>query len=358
MSKNIALSLTVFIICLEFGLRVTGLYTTFSEGSTGEFWFEWGHERDSSVYAFPPNTGFEMDIGDTVFHYTINELGYRERSMPQKSPPTAFRVFVVGDSFTEGNGAVYEQSWVRRLESNVQALFPDASFHVCGISGLDPHFAWAAIKYQLLDYHPTHIITTVNDSDFDDQIIRGGYSRFKKSGKVEYNPAPPFLLLYQFSHIVRFIVHEFLSYDQFLIKRNDPKAQRMAVVDSISDCLEDINQLCTENDVKFLTVIHPVPHLICYESEISKSEVLAFESVPFDFPVVRMYAPLKAAMEGDDCTTFHWKQDSHFNGKGYQLFGNLLFEQIEQSYPDFWSMNGSSGSVVGEDDTTQFSTKR
>lgn len=338
MLKNLTLSLSVLVVCLELGLRVTGLYTTFSEDSTGRFWFEWEHKRDSSIYAFPPNTDFDMDIGDTVFHYRINELGYRERSMPTKTSSTGLRVFVVGDSFTEGNGAEYARSWVRKVENMVQQQYAGAEFYVCGISGLDPHFAWASIKEQLLEYRPTHIITTVNDSDFDDQIVRGGYRRFKQDGKVEYNPAPSFLLLYRFSHIVRFIVHEFLSYDQFLIKRHDPIAQRMAVVDSISDCLRDINQLCVENNVKFLTVIHPVPHLICYESETSKSEVLAFDSVPFDFPVIRMYAPLKAAMQGDDCTAYHWKQDSHFNAKGYQLFGDLLFQEIEKRFPDFWSL--------------------
>lgn len=337
MTRKALLFMSVLVVSLESGLRVTGLYTTFSENSTGRFWFEWEHERDSYIYAFPPNQSFDMDIGDTVFQYVINELGYRERPMPATSSPKSQRVFIVGDSFTEGNGAEYGNSWVRRLESLVKAQYPSAEFYVCGISGLDPHFAWVTIKEQLLAYRPTHIITSVNDSDFDDQIIRGGYSRFKEGGRVKYNPSPSFLKFYKYSHIVRLIVHEFLSYDHYLIRRNTPNVQRLSVADSIATCLGDINLLCAENDVKFLSVIHPVPHMICYESESSKSEVVAFESVQFDFPVVKMYAPLKSAMEGDDCTSYHWKQDSHFNGKGYKLFGNLIFEEIEQKYPDFWN---------------------
>ena len=342
MKKNLTFSLIFFLFCLELGVRLTGMYTTFSEDSKGNFWFEWAHERDNVVYAFPPNEYFEMDIGDTVFQYEINELGYREREMPLHSEPSAQRVFVVGDSFTEGNGADYENSWTRRLGARVQMIHPEAEFYVCGISGLDPHYAWASIKKQLLAYKPTHIITTVNDSDFDDQIIRGGYSRFQPDGSVKYRPAPWFLPVYRFSHIVRMLVHEFLDYDYFLIRRNNRETQRAEVADSITQCLHDINKLCIQNEVKFMTVIHPVPHSICYESEVVKSEVFALNSHRFDFSVIRMYQPLKQAMTGPDCTSYHWEQDSHFNAKGYQLFASLLYDKIQEEYPDFWEVNQTS----------------
>jgi hypothetical protein len=342
MKKNLTFSLIFFLFCLEVGVRLTGMYTTFSEDSKGNFWFEWAHERDNVVYAFPPNEDFEMDIGDTVLQYEINELGYREREMPLRSKPSAQRVFVVGDSFTEGNGSDYDNSWTRRLGARVQMIHPEAEFYVCGISGLDPHYAWASIKKQLLAYKPTHIITTVNDSDFDDQIIRGGYSRFQPDGSVKYRPAPWFLPVYRFSHIVRMLVHEFLDYDYFLIRRNNRETQRAEVADSITQCLLDINKLCIQNEVKFMAVIHPVPHSICYESEVVKSEVFALNSQGFDFSVIRMYQPLKQAMTGPDCTAYHWEQDSHFNAKGYQLFASLLYDKIQEEYPDFWEVNQAS----------------
>lgn len=277
-----------------------------------------------------------MDIGDTVFRYVINELGYRERSMPLHST-SAQRIFVIGDSFTEGNGTDYHRSWTRCLERSVKKVQPDTKFFVCGISGLDPHFAWVALKEQLLAFQPTHVITTVNDSDFDEQIIRGGYSRFQINGSVQYHPSPWFLPIYEFSHIVRMVAHELFEYDYYLIRRNDRKTQRAEVADSLAQCLRDMNQLCIENNVKFMTVIHPVPHKICFESEEVKSEVLALDSHSFNFPVIRLYEPLKQAMTGPDCTTFHWKMDSHFNGKGYQLFANLAYEEIEKEYPLFWN---------------------
>lgn len=280
-----------------------------------------------------------MDIGDTVFRYVINELGYRERPMPRDSCPSAQRVFVIGDSFTEGNGTEYHRSWTRYLEASVKTRLPKADFFVCGISGLDPHYAWAALSQQLMAYRPSHVITTVNDSDFDEQIIRGGYSRFKNGGSVKYLPAPWFLAVYRFSHIVRMIVHECYSYDYYLINRINQDHKRAEVADSIAQCLSDINQLCVENGIKFLTVIHPNPHKICYPQEGLASEVLALDSHNFHFPVVRMYEPLKNAMKGPDCSTYHWKTDSHFNGAGYNLFSSVLFLEIERDYPDFWHIS-------------------
>jgi hypothetical protein len=347
MKRNIAISLFTLVLFMEIGIRLTGLYTTFSEDSTGEFWFEWAHERDSSIYAFPPVGDFDMDIGDTVFRYEINELGYRERPMPVDTVPVAQRIFVVGDSFTEGNGTEYHRSWTRRLEERVKITHPDAEFFVCGISGLDPHFAYAALKHQLLAFRPTHVITTVNDSDFDDQAVRGGYSRFRSDGSVKYLPAPWFLPVYRFSHITRMLVHEFFEYDHYLIRRNDHEVQQAEAADSISKALCDINALCIKNDVKFLAVIHPVPHKICFEADGFKSDILALNPHEFDFPVIRMYQPLKAAMTGPDCTTYHWKQDSHFNGKGYHLFGKLLYDEIQRGCPEFWML--SSDTVLPTD---------
>lgn len=357
MSKNIALSLTVFIICLELGLRTTGLYTTFSEGSTESFWFEWNHERESSHYSHNAKSVFISSNGESEWEYHTNQFGYRERHLVPKKD-SIIRLFTIGDSFTEGLGTSFDSTWPRRLEDLLKQQGIDLDLHNCGMSGSDPFYQWWSLQNKLIEHEPSHVIVSINDSDFDDIIIRGGYSRFQPNGSVKYRPAPWFLPIYRFSHIIRMIVHELFDYDYYLIRRHYADRQRAEVADSIARCLRDISQLCAENDVKFMGVIHPVPHLICYESEHSKSNVLALDSHSFDFPVIRMYEPLKAAMTGPDCTSYHWKQDSHFNGKGYQLFGNLLFEQIEQNYPDFWSMNGSSGPSVGEDDTTQFSTNR
>jgi len=55
-----------------------------------------------------------------------------------------------------------------------------------------------------------------------------------------------------------------------------------------------------------------------------------------------MYQPLKQAMTGPDCTSYHWEQDSHFNAKGYQLFASLLYDKIQEEYPDFWEVNQTS----------------
>lgn len=341
MIKNLTLFLVVFVFSLEIGLRVTRLYSTFSEASSGNFWFEWENERDTAHYSHKANSTFISSIGsEGEWEYQTNQFGYRERLIPEKrlSKKT---VFTFGDSFTEGLGANFDDSWPRQLERLVQQDDSLSLFN-CGMSGSDPFYEYWSLKNALINYSPTHVIFSINDSDFDDFLVRGGYSRFRPDGSVKYQDAPWFFTIYRFSHIVRMLVHEIYDYNYFLIRRNNLEAQRAEVADSIAQCLRDVNALCLANNIKFMAVIHPVPHLVCFESEQSKSEVLALNSHKFDFPVIRMYEPLKAAMTGANCTSYHWKIDSHFNGKGYQLFGSLLYDKIEEEYPRFWDSLKSS----------------
>lgn len=68
---------------------------------------------------FPPHSHLEMETVD--FHYTvdINSLGYRDRELAA-IPPGAFKMAVIGDSFTYGYGVNIEDTWVRRLEENLR----------------------------------------------------------------------------------------------------------------------------------------------------------------------------------------------------------------------------------------------
>jgi hypothetical protein len=337
-NKKPFILLTFFLVIIsilflyEGILRISGRYNTYSEISQGNFEFEWGYERNTQLYNFTPNDTFEMDIGEASFEYITNTMGFREREIDQNDTIRK-KVFVFGDSFTEGNGTQYDSSWVRILEGLVNESKPIYDFYVCGVSGFDPFYAYHYLKEELLIYNPSHVIVTINDSDIDEFIIRGGFARFQSDGTTKYKEPPKFITAYEYSHVVRAVVHECYDYDYYLIDWSNYEADVLNAIDSIKFCLSEINTLCKEQGISFLALAHPVPHKICNNNRSYISQLEIYENIPF----VNMSEPLSRKFnEVEDCTVYHWKYDSHFNTKGYALYGQLVFEELKMKYAQFF----------------------
>ncbi len=337
-ARRLFVSIIIFLVLLEAGLRLTGKWKTASEKSVGEFFYEWGYET-KHLYSYEPNDTFIMDIGEYRWEYHTNDMGYRERNI-DTTDTSGIRGFVIGDSFVEGNGTAYDSSFTRHLEGLLRKDHPDADLYICGISGFDPFFSYVALAERLMEYKPTHVIVSVNDSDFDDYTIRGGFSRFKPDGKVRYKEPPAFLPYYRYSHIVRVIVHEFLKYDYYLIRRVNVDEQTREAADSISACLLKTYELCEANGIRFLAVIYPTPHEICYEDHPGTLTKVISLADKKGYPAVHLYEPLKKNMKAGDCLSYCWYVDSHFNRKGYALMGDILDSMIRHQYPSFWEIPG------------------
>lgn len=60
----------------------------------------------------------------------INALGFRSPPLPAKKAPGSFRILVLGDSVTMGEGVDESQTYVRRLEADLRARSPGANIDV------------------------------------------------------------------------------------------------------------------------------------------------------------------------------------------------------------------------------------
>jgi len=95
-AKNLALlfaTLVIMTVLAEFGLRLlfAGITTT---GDNSSYWARRWYTA----------------------HVRVNSLGYREREFPAEKPPGIYRIAVVGDSFTFGQGIEEEDRFSNRLE--------------------------------------------------------------------------------------------------------------------------------------------------------------------------------------------------------------------------------------------------
>ena len=72
--------------------------------------------------AIPISSHFKpMGIGpaqwaEFEYQFRTNSLGFRDKERPLKKPKNNYRIFVTGDSFTEGNGVDEESRFTNLLE--------------------------------------------------------------------------------------------------------------------------------------------------------------------------------------------------------------------------------------------------
>jgi len=59
-----------------------------------------------------------------------------------------------------------------------------------GVSGSDPFYSYYILRYKLLKYHPDLVVLTINKTDFDDFVCRGGDERFLSNGKIQTKSRP------------------------------------------------------------------------------------------------------------------------------------------------------------------------
>jgi len=322
---------------LEIGLRATGSFKTYSEKRGAGFHTYYGEVRDNWFLRWMPNDTFLLDYGVFKYGYITNSWGYREREM-RFGDSTDIRVLAFGDSFTEGIGTDSTETWPRFLEHMINDSFPDKSAMVLnfGHAGSDPFYYLKELEMGGLDLKPSHVLVSIGASDFDDYIARGGSERFMEDGTTAYREGPAFLGLYMKSRVARFVVHRIAGYEpEILVKRSDRDRLTTEAAEAMIECLAEMNRLCEERGIKFLAFTFPGPHEACY-LDYSEMRIHSFESFEHGFPFTEISKELEILKDEEDCMSYCWPSDGHYNSKGYLEMAKGVASRIHSDYPDFW----------------------
>jgi hypothetical protein len=127
--------------------------------------------------AHPPNFQQRRHSSEFTTDFRTNSQGlrYRELSLT-KSSPEEFRVFVAGDSMTEGWGVESEQTFSALLENSLSTRDRPVDFINGGLSGTGPLeygriLAVVGLKYHpdlaLIVLHPNDLFDTLEDADLN-----------------------------------------------------------------------------------------------------------------------------------------------------------------------------------------------
>ncbi|MCP4124908.1 MAG: SGNH/GDSL hydrolase family protein [Bacteroidetes bacterium] len=339
--KLLNTNFTIFLLVLvlsalasEWALRKKGTYLSYHE-QLGYKYESAYISSDNTYLTLAPGNQFCYNNDEFQVDYSVNSFGFREKEI-QPDRLTQPKVFVFGDSFVEGVGADYELTWPRQLEKILKENKSDALVSIFGSSSSDPFYNLKNLSDRALTLHPTHVIFSVNSTDYKDFEIRGGMERFTRDGQVEYRKAPWFEKFFIRSHLVRLFVVELAGYDLNLLTLNHDTKGHKKATQAINTCLMEAQRLCDENNIHFIAVTHSTPYEICHPNGyISTSDDLFQQNIT-GVPVIHLSRPIHEELKDLNCNAYCWPVDGHFNAAGYKMFAELLNQQINLAFPDFW----------------------
>ena len=330
--------LLIALVVAEIGLRQSGNYLTYSEKTNGDYESDLGKESTNFLHLWTAGISFDLDKGEYSYPYQINQLGLREVEIPRIDTVNNV-VLVFGDSFIEGVGAPYDSTFTRFLEDILTQDFGNYKVYNFGISGADPFYNFKAFE-KLAILRPSHVIFSINNSDIQDYLARGGFERFNDDeGIVRFREAPWFLPLHRKSHVARFVLHTIMDYDANFIRISKKGPLEDEALINIEKSLMLAKEICDHHGIKFMSLSHPFPNEVCNVSRDFKDNNDFFARHISHVPMAHLSEKMFMIMNRGDCASFSWPIDGHFNSKGYQLMAEAFYLEVLDNFNDFFDPN-------------------
>jgi hypothetical protein len=286
---------------------------------------------ESKYYTHYKNEDVRIDKMEFTQVQSYNSLGFSDVDFIKKKNSKEFRILCLGDSFTQGMGAsAQNMAWPKQLETLLNQGDDTLQYTVynAGLSGCDPYYSYKIYEELLAEYEFDHIVLLINQSDIDDFLYRGGFSRFKENGKVEYNKAPAIESLFARSFSLRLVLKA-LGYNHLFIKNKEMPQQVAVANDSLYSLCIQFEKLCNSRQHSFTVLSIPMienfsgfqNQLALIEENLQKSPIhsLVFEN--FLRENIR---------SNDSIKNLYWPIDRHFTDKGYALLATYIKENLQQ----------------------------
>ena len=221
-AKNWLLVFTSVVAALavtEIVLQWTGTTKTYMEKASGGYGSPYTPLSKTWYYNWPADKR-EHRLTKPEYSYwrPTNALGFADAEWSISAKSKQKRILALGDSFTEGDGAPFDSSYVTLLKQKLAATGDSVDLMNAGVCGSDPFENYMNFKNRLQIYKPQLIIQTLTTTDITTDIrLRGGMERFQENGTVQFKAAPWWEPLYAFSYISR-LFFKMAGYNELLQK--------------------------------------------------------------------------------------------------------------------------------------------
>ncbi len=287
------------------------------------------------------HSGEDYWLEKSEFRYqrTANSLGFPDPEWRINKNQKEIRVLALGDSFTEGDGAPYDSSYVALMRHILSDK--NGSFYImnAGTCGSDPFFNYVNLRDRLLVYKPDIVIQSIGTGDMNtDILIRGGMERFKNRWPL----TPPWWEpLYAISYVSR-IFFTLAGYSQLLQKPGKLELEKNRINKSVEDLFRDYSSLCQKNNIKLFVVLHPqINELDSDAYEYDFKPVLESLRSDTHINVIDLLPYYKAYIDSLHTTAadYYWKYNGHHNPRGYLMMAQTTLQNIIPNLQDSSARN-------------------
>lgn len=328
--KKLIISVFVFFAAFELLLRLSGIFNSTNEKSSGEYYPQFRQYKPTWFHTWTSNSTVNYSQIEFTYLNSYNDIGHRESDFSAfEKDTTTEKIICIGDSFTEGDGAPADSTWVKRLEvllNNTKNKKPYELYNA-GVCGSDVYFSNTMLIEKLAVLKPKMVFECVNSSDILDIIYRGGKERFNQDGTTTGKIGPRWEPVYKYSHVFRAFIRTMCGYDDNLLKVKEAEKLKSGALKLIKEQVEETADFCRKSGIKYILVIHPCPHEIYYKV-INQQINTTLKDEP---NVVNLFSPMINFYDKNDLSDYSWKINGHFNSKGYFVMGDLIFEEFSKN---------------------------
>lgn len=276
--------------------------------------------------------------GEFEFEYQHNGLGFRDTERPLEKPPGTFRIVALGDSFTYGAGAVFEETYPARLERLLGERAP-AGVRVEVVKLGLPRYFPAMERRVLAEYgvrfEPDLVLVGVLPNDVLDTHLGSEAITPSASGLLLSREAASLgavgLWLHLHSHAMRIVLARWVAYAQRRDRAVDPEevyregGRLEADWRSMEAELERMLTLARERDAGFALVGIPQKgpwdaHTAYFERRLARwSERHG-----------ALFVGTLEALRRAGGAPLYWELDGHCTGAGYAVIARAVAGALTQ----------------------------
>jgi hypothetical protein len=308
----------------------------------GEFKFYIGkvkhpyfQDTNSWFHLRQPNDTHRLKSKEFDFVRKSNSLGFPDKEWEKIKPKGQIRILALGDSFTEGDGAAYEDSYPSVLQSLLNKEFPlnDIMVMNAGVCGSDPFFQYKILEQKLHEYSPDIVLFTNSPNDmFYDYVIYGGFERFKEDSSTVVKPPHKqwWLPIYYNSFLFRFLItHTF--YNSYLLQKEQEDYAFKNRVKHFSELFVAYKKLSDRHNFKVIHIMRPESddfEFGNYENEELIKEIFKQSENLKNIDLLSLYFN-ELNIDKKDYLHYCWKENRHYNKDGYELMAKAVFIGIK-----------------------------
>lgn len=316
---------TVFIL--------TGFNKTPTEKIYGFYSDGYSDSKQRYYWIDKPHTTKILQTEEFYFERHTNSLGYSDYEWEKEKDSNEYRILCLGDSFTEGDGAHVDSSYVAHLRRLFQKNYPNENISIfnAGKCGSDPFYNFINYLDILSNYNPDLIVQTLSVSDiYWDIFSRGGMERFGENYTLDPRLEPKInKFIFAVNYTSR-IIYNLLGYNENLVQTKSFFKNKDEYLQMTFSLIKRFRDESLKNDCELILTILPGKDDVIMKYPIAFTQLIhKIKNEKIEILDLReSYLKYFGNKLDVQINRYYWSKDPHHNALGYELMAKGVFHKI------------------------------